>query len=286
VNRPPGAGPGSDGEDGISILEVVIVMAILLVVGGAIFGAIGTVQNLAVGESRRTENLNQARVAMGAANRSLAQNVGILDIVPACSGCIGSSDVTFLSQIGADADPARKFVPNKVRLYVDTAQQVVEEVTMPDDPTADPITYNGAPRRRVLAGSVVDQHGLFIFYDDQKPPRTTTDEDEAASVWINLAIRTASNGSVPATVIQNWVWLLQGTAEIDRTAPTPPTSIAPTTTAPPTTVAPPTTAGPTTTVKPTTTTKATATTAAPPTTVKATTTTAPRPTTTMKAVPK
>jgi len=76
--EPGGAG---DGEDGISVVEVVIVMSILLVVGGAIFGAIGTVQNLAVGESRRTENLNQARVAIGAANRSLAQHVGILNIV-------------------------------------------------------------------------------------------------------------------------------------------------------------------------------------------------------------
>ena len=206
--------------------------------------------------------------------------------MPACSGCPGSSDVTFLSQVGAAADPARKFVPRKVRLYVDDAQQIVEEVTAPDNPDADPVTYNGTPRRRVLAGSVVDQQALFIFYDDQKPPRTTTDEDEAASVWINLAIRTGGNSSIPATVIQNWVWLVQGTAEIDRTAPPPPTSIPPTTTTttPPTTKAPSSTA-PTTTVKPTTT-NATATTVKTTTTVKATTTTAPKPTTTRAPVPK
>jgi hypothetical protein len=285
-------------ERGASVVELVIVTSLLLIILGAVFAVVVRQQNLALGESRRTENLNAARAAIATLNRDLAQNVGIVSIVKACSSCVGSSDITFLSQTGSDADSTRVFAPNQVRLYVDAQNRIIEETTPPDDPEASQLTYDDyEPAVRVVGTSVIDKHGLFIFYDDQDPPATTTKAADVASVWITLSIQTTTSQSVAPTVVQNWVWLLQGVADYGRTNPPPPTNVAPTTSAPPATTAPPTTiAGTSTTKKSTTTSKSTTTTKCSSncsttttrratTTTKKTTTTVKKTTTTRKGVP-
>jgi type II secretory pathway pseudopilin PulG len=200
-----------DPEAGVTVVEMVVVIALLSLVLALVFQSVASYQGAAAGSDARLQNLDEARVIMAVLTRDLRTATTFCPSTPACPGAVFErDDVTFLGFLETTAaGGATASLPSEIRLYVDGQGQLVEVVTPPDDPSASPLTYDGTPTTRVVGRHLVDhQDRLFTFYDDQDPPQEVTSPTSVvANVAISLSVRVPSAESVPATVLESQVWL-------------------------------------------------------------------------------
>ena len=184
---------GRDGEAGVTIVEMAVVIALLALVVGVALEGLTSYQAATAASDARAESLGEARLAMAVLTKDLRTATSFTSLAP--------SDVTFLGHLNTSPTAP----PNCVRLYVDAQSQLVEAVTPPDDPTANPVTYTGTPATRVVARNLVNAASLLSFRDQTDNP--TTNPVSVTSVVVSLAVDIPSDQPVAPTTLTSRVWL-------------------------------------------------------------------------------
>jgi type II secretory pathway pseudopilin PulG len=180
-------------QAGVSAMEMTVVVALLSVVLAMAFGSLTSYQDATAGNAARLRNLQEAQVSMAVLTKDLR--------TASSFSALAASDVTFLGHLNTPATGP----PNQVRLSVDGQGRLLEAVTPPDNPTANPVTYTGTPVTRVVGEGLVTGGPLLDFRDAADSP--TTDPDEVTSVVVTLSVALPAPVPVPATVLTSRVFL-------------------------------------------------------------------------------
>ena len=182
-----------DGQAGITVVEMTVVVALLGLVLAMALQGMSSYQRAAAASDSRLQNLEQAQVAMAVLTKDLRTATSF--------SAVGASDATFLGLLNTGATAP----PNRLRLYVDGQGVLREATTPPDNPTASPITYTGAPGVRMVGRGLVSTGSLFSFRDSADNPTTTA--SAVASVVVTLSVDLPSGSPVPPTVLSSRVFL-------------------------------------------------------------------------------
>jgi Flp pilus assembly pilin Flp len=180
-------------QAGITVMEMTVVVALLSLVLVVAFEGLTSYQAATSGNAARLRNLEEARVSMAVLTKDLR--------TASTFTALAAADVTFLGHLNTSATGP----PNQVRLYVDGQGRLLEAVTPPDNPTANPVTYTGAPVTRVVGEGLVTG-GPLLDFRDVDDFSTTTGAD-VASVVVTLSVDLPAPAEVPATVLTSRVSL-------------------------------------------------------------------------------
>ena len=180
-------------QAGITVVEMTVVVALLAVVLAMAFEGLTSFQAATAGNAARLRNLEEARLIMAVLTKDLRTATSFSSLAP--------GDVSFLGNLNTTATGP----PNRIRLYVDGQGRLLEAVTPPDNPTANPITYTGVPTTRVVGEGVVSTGSLLDFRDTADTTTTTT--TEVTSVVVTLSVNLPAAVTVPATVLSSRVFL-------------------------------------------------------------------------------
>jgi len=114
-----------------------------------------------------------------------------------------ATDVTFTGLLNTAATaPA-----NQLRLYVDSGGVLREAVTVPDNPTASPLTYTGTPTTRVVGQGLVSTSSLLSFRDSTDAVTTSLTAVASVIITVSVDLPSRSGGDVPPTVLSSRVFL-------------------------------------------------------------------------------
>ena len=183
------------GQDGITMVEMAVVVALLgLVLAMAMQGLI-SYQRAAGAADTRQRNLNEARAVMAVVTKDLRTATAFTAAT--------ATDVTFTGLLNTAATaPA-----NQLRLWVDAGGVVREAVTPPDDPNASPLTYTGTPATRVVGRGLVDTGTLLSFRDSADNVTTSLTAITSVVITVSVDLPSVSGAPVPATVLSSRVFL-------------------------------------------------------------------------------
>lgn len=224
-------------EEGITLVELIVTVSIMTVVLGFVTQGFVTLQNAAAGASLRLQNLDEARVLMGAVAKDvrtaarLSSTTSPFDVtnVPLTYGFgnappyASGTEVWFYSNLTLSATNPSP-CPDVVHLFVDTVASppVLKEQTVPADAGGTPpaCTYSGSYSTRLVGKYVANPSNLPVFtfyYDDAtgtpvafttgETPLSATNRLLVNAVGVTLAIRASTNYSVPYTTLINRVRL-------------------------------------------------------------------------------
>jgi Flp pilus assembly protein TadG len=180
-------------QAGVTVMEMTVVVALLSLVLVVAFEGLNSYQGATAGNAARLRNLEEARVSMAVLTKDLRTASSFVSLA--------AGDVTFLGHLNTTATGP----PNQVRLSVDGQGRLLEAVTPPDNPAANPITYTGTAATRVVGEGLVSAGSLLDFRDAADSP--TTDTDEVATVIVTLSVDLPAPVEVPATVLSSRVSL-------------------------------------------------------------------------------
>ena len=180
-------------QAGVTVMEMTVVVALLAVVLVVAFEGLTSYQGATAGNAARLRNLEEARVSMAVLTKDLR--------TASSFSSLAAADVTFLGHLNTTATGP----PNQVRLYVDGQGRLLEAVTPPDNPAANPITYTGTPVTRVVGEGLVTAGPLLDYRDATDSP--TTVAAVVASVVVTLSVDLPAPVEVPATVLSSRVSL-------------------------------------------------------------------------------
>ncbi len=198
------------------MFELVAVTLMLGLVLMVVYQGVDSVTHAIGGTERRLENLDEARVLMAVATKDIRTatrlQAGTSPFVLA-----DKREVVFYANLNNDGTSGSVVEngPRRVRIYVDTNSELVEEVTKPDASSVPPTyTYNGAASRRFVGRYVANTASvpIFRYYDLNgteltATPLSATDRLSAGSVRITLSIRRATGFPVANTTLVNTVRL-------------------------------------------------------------------------------
>lgn len=215
-------------EAGTSVVEMVIVTAILGLVVAVAIGAFVTVQRHVANQDIRLENLDEGRVMMS----TLSKSVRTATILTGGTSPFVIADGNKMKFYGnLDTTGA----PNLIEIYVDatnpTAPVLIEKLTPPDQPITDPPSYNNGPTKvRFVGRYVTNGPGtpMFSYYDldgqsvgTPGVPLTDAEKILVRSVGIDLHVRKATAQAIPSTDIVTRVRLPNVFFSVGS-SPTPP----------------------------------------------------------------
>jgi Flp pilus assembly pilin Flp len=180
-------------QAGVTVMEMTVVVSLLAVVLVVAFEGLTSYQGATAGNAARLRNLEEARVSMAVLTKDLR--------TASSFSALAAADVTFLAHLNTTATGP----PNQVRLYVDGQGRLLEAVTPPDNPAANPITYTGTPVTRVVGEGLVTAEPLLDYRDATDSP--TTVAAVVASVVVTLSVDLPAPVDVPATVLTSRVFL-------------------------------------------------------------------------------
>jgi hypothetical protein len=195
-------------EAGTSVVEMVIVTAVLGLVMAVVVGAFVAVQRNVANQDIRLENLDEGRVMMA----TLSKDIRTATILTGGTSPFVIADgnrVKFYGNLDTTG------APNLIEIYVDPANPVapvlIEKLTPPDQPLTDPPSYNNGPAKVRFVGRYVTNgvgSPLFAYYDvDGQPvgtpgvPLTDPQRILVRSVGIDLHVRKATAQAIPSTNI-------------------------------------------------------------------------------------
>jgi type II secretory pathway pseudopilin PulG len=186
---------GARGQGGITVVEMAVVVALLgLVLAMAVEGLL-SYQRAATSADTRQQNLEEARTVMAVLTKDLRTATAFTAAT--------ATDVTFTALLNTGATaPA-----NQLQLYVDSGGVLREAVTPPDDPTASPLTYTGAPVIRVVGEGLVDTGNLFSYRDSADNVATALTAVTSVVVTVSVDLPSGSGADVPPTVLTSRVFL-------------------------------------------------------------------------------
>lgn len=172
-------------EEGVTLVELIVTVSIMTVVLGFVTQGFVTLQNAATGASLRLQNLDEARVLMGAVAKDvrtaarLSSTTSPFDVTIAPVSAFGNAppyasntEVWFYSNLTLSATNPSP-CPDIVHLFVDTVANppVLKEQTVAADAGGTPpsCTYSGSYSTRLVGKYVANPSSLPVFtyyYDD------------------------------------------------------------------------------------------------------------------------
>lgn len=202
----------------MTLPEMMIVVLLLGVVMAFALQSVATFQNSATGGIRRLENLDEARLLMQVVTKDVRTAVR-LGTTTAPFLVADDNEITFYANLNLTTA-----CPKKVRIYVDTNEQLVESIWEPTGGTPpDSCTYAaypGSPTRNRFVGRYVANTGtepIFTYYYDNagtltpfaitSTPLSASDALVVTAVQIQLSIRKDTTLSVDRTTVINKVRL-------------------------------------------------------------------------------
>lgn len=187
--------PGRDGQAGVTMVEMAMVVAILgLVLAMAMQGLV-SYQRAAAGADTRQQNLEQARAVMAVLTKDLRTATAFT--------ATAATDVTFTGLLNTAATAP----PNQLRLYADSGGVLREAVTPPDNPNASPLTYTGTPATRVVGRGLVSTSSLLSFRDSTDTVTTSLTAVASVVITVSVDLPSRSGAEVPPTVLTSRVFL-------------------------------------------------------------------------------
>jgi type II secretory pathway pseudopilin PulG len=195
-------------ESGTSILEMVVVTAILGLVVSVAIGTFVAVQRNVANEDIRLENLDEGRVMMA----TLSKSIRTATILTGGSSPFVTAD---LNRVKFYANLDTTGAPNLIEIYIDTtnptAPVLIEKLTPPDQPVTDPPTYIVGPAKVRFVGRYVingPSAPMFAYYDVTgakvgTPGLPLTDPQKilVRTVGIDLQVKKATGQAIPSTNI-------------------------------------------------------------------------------------
>jgi hypothetical protein len=195
-------------ETGTSVVEMVIVTAVLGLVMATVIGAFVAVQRNVANQDIRLENLDEGRVMMA----TLSKDIRTATILTGGASPFLIADgnrVKFYANLDTTG------APNMIEIYVDSTNPVapvlIEKLTTPDQPVTDPPTYIQGPAKvRFVGRYVTNGVGayLFAYYDVNSQvvgtpgvPLTDPQKVLVRMVGIDLRVRKGTAQAIPATNI-------------------------------------------------------------------------------------
>jgi prepilin-type N-terminal cleavage/methylation domain-containing protein len=184
---------GRPGDEGFSLVEITVTVALLGTVMASALGAMMAFQRVSTAADHRLRNLEQARVMIAAVTRDLRTATSFTTAT--------AGEVVFLGHLNT---PSPSSPPNRIRLYVDAQGRLIQQVTLPDA-GSNPTTYNGTPATRVLGTSVVNGTAMFAYRDEDGAQTATL--NQIASVDVDLQVRMPSTFAQSPSTLSTSVWL-------------------------------------------------------------------------------
>lgn len=169
-----------DGDDGFTVVELMVGVALTTALAAATLGSLIAVQRALHGAAQRDAELGQARVAINEMERQLRGALRPPTAAPLFE-VAGPNEVLFYSvansprDLSTAAPSSQGPVPKRVRLWLDGGA-LMQQVTEPSwDAGVANWTYSSAPGpARVLARGVVPQPGgLFTYHCTRAVPDAT-----------------------------------------------------------------------------------------------------------------
>jgi prepilin-type N-terminal cleavage/methylation domain-containing protein len=205
-------------EAGMTLPEVMVVVAILGVVMLFALQSVASFETAATGGIRRLENLDEARVLMQVLTKDVRTTTR-LETTTSPFVLADDNEVTFYANLNLSTA-----CPKLVHLFIDSQDRLVENVTQPDggspEPTPPNCTYDdNAPTTRLVGRYVdnaEDQPIFTYYYDDggvltafspSLTPLSGTDGLLVTAIGVELAIRKDTSLYVNHTTLQNRVRL-------------------------------------------------------------------------------
>jgi hypothetical protein len=204
------------GERGQTLFELVCVVLMLGMVLLVVYQGVDAMTRSLGGTERRLMNLDEARTLMAVTTKDMRTatrlQAGTSPFVTATD-----REVIFYANLnnnGASGSVVENG-PRRVRIFVDTNSQLIEEVIKPNATSVPPnYTYTGTPSRRFVGRYVANGAGqpIFKYYDVDgnvlaTTPLSSSDRLAVRSVEITLSIRRATAFPVANTTIVNHVRL-------------------------------------------------------------------------------
>jgi len=200
-------------ESGYTLIETMISMLVLGLVLTFVYQVLISVQKSTYNANQRLENLEEGRVLMATLTK---------DIRTAARPTVDTAPFTLAKpkEVIFYANLNTSTIPVKVRVYVDAAGLLREEVTRPNLPATIPQLYTGAPEVRVV-GRYITNADVFTYWapdgadagDDQDKVTNGTSSLTAAqfltveAVEVSLRIRKTTNAEIAPTTLINRVRL-------------------------------------------------------------------------------
>lgn len=204
------------GQQGQTLFEVIAVVAILGVVLMMVYQGIDSASQAIGGTERRLANLDEARILMAVSTKDIRTatrlQAGTSPFILA-----DKREIVFYANLNNNGSSGSVVDngPRKVRIYVDSSSQLVEQVTKPDAASVPPsYTYNGTASRRFVGRYVANSasNPIFRYYDTNgtelpAAPLSVTDRLAVDSVQIMLSIRRQTTFPIASTTLINTVRL-------------------------------------------------------------------------------
>jgi hypothetical protein len=201
-------------ERGASMFEIVATLAVMSVVMVTIYQGVDSLSGAVVGTEARLTNLGEARTLMDTSSKDLRTAVR-LQAGTAAFTLAKDTEVVFYANMLPDPSV---LPPRQIHIYVDSKNQLIEEVKAPDTGSVAPnYTYisptNKAAVRfvgRYIANDAA--HPIFVYRDANgvnlgPTPLSASNLLAIHSVQITLMIRKSPYRGVDFTTLENTVRL-------------------------------------------------------------------------------
>ncbi len=205
-----------EGQRGQTIFEVIVVVALLGVVLTMVYQGINSAGQAIGGVEKRLGNLDEARILMAVTTKDVRTATRLQAGTPPFV-LADKREIIFYANLNNDGSSGSVVDngPRRVRVYVDTNSQLIEEVIKPDASSVPPAyTYNGATTRRYVGRYVANaaSNPIFRYYDSDgneitPVPLSAANRLAVHSVKITLSIRRTSTFQLDSTTLQNTVRL-------------------------------------------------------------------------------
>ena len=222
-------------DEGVTLIEMVVVIAILSGVLAMVMTVIIAAQKNVNGNSARLDQIQQGKVAMESMSKTLRTAVRPSQLNATCTGCDQAAflqgnarSVQFYANIN---NPANILGPSRVSYTVDNSGVLTETLQAPNAHSATDYNYQYCTpgpgctvTSRVLARGVSLNQTMFTYYDASNNtfstlPLASTDLPRVDSIDIIMNI--SSSAQVSATTFTQRVTLPNADAVQQTAVPTP-----------------------------------------------------------------
>jgi hypothetical protein len=204
------------GEHGQTLFELITVTLMLGMVLLVVYQGIDSMTQAIGGTERRLANLDEARILMAVTTKDI-RTATRLQAGTSPFELADKREVIFFANLNNDGTSGSVVDngPRRVRIYVDSNSELIEEVQKPDAASVPPAyAYNSTATRRFVGRYVANavSSPIFRYYDEDgteltSAPLSSSDRLATRSVRITLSIRRATGFSVANTTLVNTVRL-------------------------------------------------------------------------------
>ena len=222
-------------DEGVTLIEMVVVIAILSGVLAMVVTVIIAAQKNVNGNSARLDQIQQGKVAMESMSKTLRTAVRPSQLNATCTGCDQAAflqgnarSVQFYANIN---NPANILGPSRVSYTVDNSGVLTETLQAPNAHAATDYNYQYCTpgpgctvTSRVLARGVSLNQNMFTYYDASNNtfstlPLASADLPRVDS--IDIIVNISSSAQVSATTFTQRVTLPNADAVQQTAVPTP-----------------------------------------------------------------